>query len=193
MIVQQNMSAASRAQTTQLQRGFTLLEILVVVVIFGILISLSTLSVGSFAEDDAAEHGRRFTALIELALEEAGMQNRELGLHFYQHGYEFSMRVTELDEDGLPIWVWVPVDTDPIFRTRDLGENFALDVEIDSKEVTLKYERDEEETYTPQIYILSSGDIQPEFTLRIRPAYATEGIMLAVNEFGEVEESPDEF
>jgi general secretion pathway protein H len=193
MIVQQNMSAAPPAQATQLQRGFTLLEILVVVVIFGILISLSTLSIGSFDEDDAAEHARRFTALIELALEEAGMQNRELGLHFYQHGYEFSMRVTELDEDGLPIWLWVPVDTDPIFKSRDLGENFALDVEIDSKEVTLKYERDEEETYTPQIYILSSGDIQPEFILRIRPAYATEGITLAVNEFGEVEESNDEF
>jgi general secretion pathway protein H len=191
MIVQQNMSAA--AQATHVQRGFTLLEILVVVVIFGILISLSTLSIGSFDEDDAAEHARRFTALIELALEEAGMQNRELGLHFYQHGYEFSMRVTELDEDGLPIWLWVPVDTDPIFKSRDLGENFALDVEIDSKEVTLKYERDEEETYTPQIYILSSGDIQPEFILRIRPAYATEGITLAVNEFGEVEESNDEF
>jgi general secretion pathway protein H len=191
MIVQQNMSAA--AQATHVQRGFTLLEILVVVVIFGILISLSTLSIGSFDEDDAAEHARRFTALIELALEEAGMQNRDLGLHFYQHGYEFSMRVTELDEDGLPIWLWVPVDTDPIFKSRDLGENFALDVEIDSKEVTLKYERDEEETYTPQIYILSSGDIQPEFILRIRPAYATEGITLAVNEFGEVEESNDEF
>jgi hypothetical protein len=103
------------------------------------------------------------------------------------------MRVTELDEDGLPIWVWVPVDTDPIFRSRDLGENFALDVEIDGKEVTLKYERDEDETYTPQIYILSSGDIQPVFKVRIRPAFATEGIMLDVNEFGEVEETRDEF
>jgi general secretion pathway protein H len=193
MLVQQNMTAAAPARANHLQRGFTLLEILVVVVIFGVLISLSTLSVGSFAEDDADEHSRRFTALIELALEEAGIQNRELGLRFYQQGYEFSMRVTELDEDGLPIWVWVPVDTDPIFRSRDLGENFALDVEIDGKEVTLKYERDEEETYTPQIYILSSGDIQPIFKVRIRPAFATEGIMIDVNEFGEVEETRDEF
>ena len=193
MIAHRDMPAPLADAPALRQRGFTLLEVLIVVVIFGILISLATLSIGSFSEEDISEHSRRFKTLIELSLEEAGIQNREIGLRFYQHGYEFSMRVAEVDEDGLPIWVWVPLDRDSIFKPRELAENIALEVEIDGKEVTLEFERDTEETYAPQIYILSSGDIQPEFIVRIRPAFSTAGIMLSVNEFGEVEETTDEF
>ncbi|MGI9289648.1 MAG: type II secretion system minor pseudopilin GspH [Gammaproteobacteria bacterium] len=188
MIACRNKPADSRGE-----RGFTLLEVLVVVVIFGILISLSTLSITSFSDEDLGEHSRRFSTLINLAIEEAGIQNREYGLHFYQHGYEFAVRVAEVDEDGLPVWVWLPVENDNLFKPRDLGEDVALDLEIEGKEITLEYERDTEEEYFPQIFILSSGDIQPVFNVRIRPAFESTGIMLTVNEFGEVEETYDEF
>jgi general secretion pathway protein H len=173
--------------------GFTLLEILVVIVIFGVLISLATLSIGSFSDNDLSEHSRRLETLIGLALEEAEIQNREIGLLFYQHGYEFSARVTEQDEDGNLIWVWLPLDEDRIFKSRDLSEDTAIDLEIEGKEVTLEYERDTEETYAPQIFLLSSGDIQPPFNVRVRPTYKAEGVMLEVNEFGAVERSYEEF
>ena len=98
MIVPRHMPAPLADATAHRQRGFTLLEIMIVVVIFGILISLATLSIGSISEEDISEHSRRFTTLIELSLEEAGIQNREIGLRFYQHGYEFSMRVADVED-----------------------------------------------------------------------------------------------
>jgi general secretion pathway protein H len=169
MTVRRNMPAppATAARHT----GFTMLEILVVIVVIGVLVSLATLSIGSFAEDDLTEHSRRLETLIGLALEEAEMQNREIGLLFYQHGYEFSARVKAENEDGELTWIWRPLDADRIFKSRELGEDIALDLEIEGKEVTLEYERDTEETYTPQIYVLSSGDIQPVFNVRVRPTY----------------------
>ena len=81
--------------------GFSLLEIMIVVVIMGILVSIFTLSMGSFSDDATSEHARRLEALINLATEEASMQGREVGLRFYEHGYEFSARVSGEDKDGL--------------------------------------------------------------------------------------------
>ncbi len=42
-------------------------------------------------------------------------------------------------------------------------------------------------------FVLSSGDIQPQFNVRIRPTYKAGGFMLEVNEFGEIESSYEEF
>jgi general secretion pathway protein H len=175
------------------QQGFSLLEIMIVVVIVGIMISLATLSIGSVSDDGIDEHSRRFQILLELVTEEAGIRGRELGLRFYQHGYEFSAQVLEVDEEGVSSWIWVPLGQDRLLKPRNFGEDITLDLEIEGEEVTLEYERDTEQTYVPQVFILSSGDIAPAFMVRIRPTFASDGITLAVNELGTVEMSRDEF
>jgi general secretion pathway protein H len=175
------------------QSGFSLLEIMVVIVIIGIMVSLATLSIGSATDDGVDEHSRRFEALLELAIEEASIEGREIGLRFYQHGYEFSARVPAVDKDGLPIWIWEPLERDRLLKPRDLGEDIALDLELEDKEIVLEYERNTEETYVPQIFVFSSGDISPPFMVRIRTSFNSAGIKLAVNELGEVETSRDEF
>ncbi|MCP4000357.1 MAG: type II secretion system minor pseudopilin GspH [Gammaproteobacteria bacterium] len=175
------------------QAGFSLLEIMVVVVIIGIILSLATLSIGTATDDGVDEHSRRFEGLLELALEEASIQGRELGLRFYQHNYEFSARVAAVDKDNLPIWIWEPLDSDQLLKPRNLGEDITLGLELDGNQVVLEYERDTKEPYTPQIFIFSSGDIFPAFMLRVRPSFNSNGITLTVNEMGEVETSRDEF
>ena len=175
------------------QSGFSLLEIMVVIVIMGIMISLATLSIGTATNNDVDEHSRRFETLLGLALEEASIQGRELGLNFYQHGYEFSIRIAAVDDKGLPVWIWEPLDGDQLLKPRDLEEDITLDLELDDKQVTLEYERDTEEAYKPQIFIFSSGDISPPFMLRIRNSFDSNGIKLDVNEAGGVEISRDEF
>jgi general secretion pathway protein H len=175
------------------QSGFSLLEIMVVIVIIGIMVSLATLSIGSATDDGVDEHSRRFEALLELAIEEASIEGREIGLRFYQHSYEFSARVPAVDKDGLPIWIWEPLERDRLLKPRDLGEDIALDLELEDKEIVLEYERNTEETYVPQIFVFSSGDISPPFMVRIRTSFNSAGIKLAVNELGEVETSRDEF
>jgi general secretion pathway protein H len=166
---------------------------MIVVVIVGILISLATLSVGSIADDGLDEHLRRFETLFGLALEDAGMQGRELGLHFYQHGYEFSARTREVDEEGNSRWIWVPINKDMLLRPRKLDGDITFDVSLEGKEIVLDFERDTEAEYMPQIFVLSSGDVMPPFSLRIRNVFANEGLTLTINEFGETEADTDDF
>lgn len=175
------------------QQGFSLLEIMVVVVIVGIMISLATISIGPAIDDNLDEHGRRLEALIDLALEDAGIQGREYGLTFYQHGYEFAARVREVTENGQQVWAWTPLTADQQLRPRDLTEDISLLLELDGEETGLLFERNSEATYEPQIYILSSGDIEPPFKLNIRPTFGDNSLTLDVSETGSVEMSYDEF
>ena len=165
-------------------RGFTIIEILVVVVVIGVLVSIFTLSVGNFAEDQGVEDMRRLEALVELASEEAAMQGREIGLTFYQHGYEFSVREFLRDADGVPYNRWMVLDEDRIFRPRDLGETISVDLNLDEEEIVLRYERDSREEYEPQIYILSSGEIEPAFVARFRPVFENAGLTLTAESNG---------
>jgi general secretion pathway protein H len=173
--------------------GFSLLEIMIVVVIIGILVSIFTLSMGSFSDDATSEHARRLEALINLATEEASMQGREIGLRFYQHGYEFSARVPDLDEDGLLKWRWIPLEDDKLLKARDLGEDFTVDLLIEGKEVDLDYDPKEDEEYEPQIYLFSSGDLAPPFSARIRPSFSNHAVLLSAEIDGKTEVKPDDF
>jgi general secretion pathway protein H len=178
------------------QTGFSLLEVMIVVIIIGVLVSIFTLSVGSFSDDQTGEQVRRLEALIDLAAEEAIMQGRELGMRFYQHGYEFSARVPDVDEDGLSIWTWTAIEEDRLLKPRKFEDEITIELLIEGKEVDLDYDQDdaeEEDVYAPQIFILSSGDLAPEFSLRIRTDFSDQDILITVDAEGNTEISNDEF
>jgi len=158
-----------------------------VIVVIGVLVSIFTLSIGGFMEDDGEEDARRLETLIQLASEEASMQGREIGLTFYQHGYEFSVLGTAEDKDGKTVQQWAPLQDDRLLKPRDLGSALAVDLELEGRDTTLLYERDTEATYEPQIYLLSSGDIEPPFSARIRPQFANQGFLLQADVDGAVE------
>jgi len=173
-------------------RGFTLIEIMVVLVVVGILVSLFTLSMGSLTEDEDREHMRRLEALLGLALEEASIQGREIGLRFYQHGYEFSAREWRENKDGSLEVYWAPLQDD-LLRPRFTGDELSFDIELDGNQITLLFEADSEKAYRPHVEINSDGFVEPPFVALLRPAFSNRGVALSVTEDGTVEWVEDDF
>lgn len=113
-------------------RGFTLIEVLVVVVIVGIISAVVILSFGIIGDDRSLQqHARRLSSLIELASDEALIQGRDFGLEFTLSGYRF------LELDPLTNR-WFEVVGDDLLRPRELEEQLELALVLEEREVTLE-------------------------------------------------------
>jgi general secretion pathway protein H len=130
-------------------RGFTLIEILVVMVLIGIIISFAVLSIGSAGEREAEQEARRFAALVDLASEEAVLKSTEMGILFQPDGYRF----LAMGADD----AWQPLEDD-VFRLRRLPPGMALTLAVEGLPVTLEKPS---EKPLPQVFLLSSGERTP--------------------------------
>ena len=71
-------------------KGFTLVEILVVLVIMAIVISLAVLSIGVTGRDSQLdEESRRIEGLVDILHERALLEGRDFGLRIEPTAYEF--------------------------------------------------------------------------------------------------------
>ena len=96
-------------------RGFTLIEILVVVVIVGLLAVGAVLAIGTSQRDDALEtEAQRLDALITYVREHAELTTHEFGLRCEGDRYAF------LAFD-LRRGLWRAAEEDPILRARAAG------------------------------------------------------------------------
>jgi general secretion pathway protein H len=139
-------------------RGFTLLEVLVVMLIIGIVLSVAVLSLNG-DKHELEDEARRLQALITLTGQEAVLQSKELALQFSDDGYEFQAY------DGEK---WQPLENDETLRARTLPDDLVLEYRADGDKMTLGI-GDDDEKAPPRIYFLSSGEVSPfELTLRRR-------------------------
>jgi len=148
--------------------GFTLLEMLVVVVIIGIVLSFSVLSLGGDRRGEELDReARQFTELLRLAAEQTVLSGEEWGVQISPDSYRFLVYT----DKG-----WVVQEEDPLFRERTLTEGTELDVELEGREVVLganldtdtddTADKDEADKLKPTLFILSSGEISP-FVMRL--------------------------
>lgn len=106
--------------------GFTLLELLVVVVIVGILVTFATLSITNRAVSDKLEvEAARLQQLFEIAGEDAELQGVELGFVKTESGYVFLVA-----NEGR----WMPIPEGPL-RARPLPPPVTLWMQVDGREV----------------------------------------------------------
>jgi general secretion pathway protein H len=85
------------------ERGFTLLEMLVVLVIAGLLVSLASLSLTRNPRTDLNEEAQRLALLFESAGDEAQVRARPIAWMPLENGFRFDIRT----EDG-----WRPLRDD---------------------------------------------------------------------------------
>jgi len=175
--------------------GFTLIEILVVMVIMAIVMAVALLSFGIL--DDDREIGRdatRLSSLIELARDEATIQGRDLGLEFLRAGYRF------VEHDPLTNQ-WFEILGDDILRPRELSADLELELYLEDQRIVLEdevqeTERDEDDNeglddYLPHVLILSSGDVTP-FELRFQRQTDRRELQLTMSPAGVLEVIDDE-
>lgn len=140
--------------------GFTLIEILVVVLIISIVTVGAILSLSALGHDDQLDTERdRLVDLLNYARDQASLQTRELGLYCTLDGYRF------LEFNPLTN-LWEDVTEDDALRPRQLPDGLQMSLSIESHEVVLKTSADAQEArktdaldYKPHVMIFSNGDL----------------------------------
>jgi general secretion pathway protein H len=133
--------------------GFTLLELMVVLVLVGIIFTFAMLSFGG---DDIAEmmekEAHRLETLVRLAADESVIRGQELAIRFTDEGYEFMV----LQTSG-----WEIPQDDRLLRARTLPPEILLRLQLDDDAPMFPDQQTDANAVTPQVFILSSGEVTP--------------------------------
>ena len=144
--------------------GFTLLELMVVLVLIGIIFSFAVLSLGGDSIADLMEQeSRRLATLLELAGDEAVLRGEELAVNFTEDGYEFLVLLNNN---------WQAPDDDPLLKAYKMPAEIELRLEVEGEPPELNNlagasdddkdaGEDDSESLIPQVFILSSGEMTP--------------------------------
>ncbi|MEY4377468.1 MAG: hypothetical protein RJB26_2018 [Pseudomonadota bacterium] len=148
-------------------RGFTLIEILVVVVIIAVMVSAVVLSIG-VAGDDRELDGEteQFTRAAEVALEQAQLEGRDYGFRFAQEGWEVRKY------DGRT-GVWRAVDNDRLLENHPLPEGLEQRLEVEGRVLVLKPRAKIVDADPPQVMAFGGGEWQPFRWVLQRPKAET--------------------
>jgi general secretion pathway protein H len=172
------------------QRGFTLIELMVVVLIVGLLAAVMVVSVGITGRDSELEQeGQRAFSLMKYVREKAELQTREFGLYCGDGQYEF------LTYDPRKL-IWRSVDEDESLRLRELPEGLKLRLIVEGREIVLKGPDTEQKTEeqlkkaeaerVPHVILYSNGDLTP-FKLIVVRDQPVRSVSIASNDEGVLE------
>lgn len=164
-------------------RGFTLLELILVIAVIGLIVSVVSYNViGRDPADDVEEETRKLQVLFDMASDYAVLNQKQLGLRIDDEKmtYEF----VALDDKQK----WRPIGSQAIFSLRELPEFVSIelilddlpwqsqdslfDTEVFDESLSVSDEgveignEEDIEPPPPQILLLSSGEITP-FELRL--------------------------
>ncbi len=147
-------------------RGFTLIEVMVVMVIIAILITAASLSLkGDRAGDALHDEARRLAALLNLARDEAVMRDVDLGLVFTPQGYAFVQRNEGDDADTKS---FVPLLDDSLFVPRSLPEGTELSFEAAAQRDPRPLSKAGNTALTPQLLARANDMLWPAGILILR-------------------------
>jgi general secretion pathway protein H len=126
-------------------RGFTLLEVMVVMLLIGIMTGFALLSVGGGPKERLTEEGQRLAALVELHQQEVILRGEVRGIRFTRTGYA----ILSLNEQG----EWQPPAAATTLVQRELPKDIVLGLWVDDRPAALAAT-----DRLPQVLLLASGE-----------------------------------
>jgi general secretion pathway protein H len=139
-------------------KGFTLVEILVVLVIMTVVISLAVLSVNATGRDSQLdEESRRIEGLVGLLHDRALLEGRDFGLRIEPTAYEFVVYDPRRDR-------WMMLNQEQEYRHRELPKGISFQLQLDSQTVIIKpidRSLSNDAPPPPQVAIAASGEGTP--------------------------------
>jgi len=141
-------------------KGFTLIELMVVIVIIAVIASFTTLSLGKNEHRLVEDEAKKLAALLALNVEEAILYGEERGISFHNNQYYFyTWRET-----------WIKITQDDVFYPRTVPENIQLQIDVEKMPLEIVTDNT-----LPQIWIASSGELVPftiTLTLLTQPTFS---------------------
>ncbi len=128
--------------------GFTLLEMMIVLVVMGTMLAIVSLSFGSIESDPVEKDLKRLRFDVEVIANEAIIRAEPLGMGFTEQGYAFFKQ----DEAGS----WEIIKDDRLLEPRKLGEQVHSGLFIEQVQVNLTGSLDLAE---PQVFIYPTGEM----------------------------------
>ena len=161
--------------------GFTLIEVMVVMVIIAILVTTVSLSLkGDRVAEALGEEAKRLTALLNLAREEAVMRDRDLGLVLASDGYFFVQQANEGEdvsgseaegegEAANNAAEFMPLADDTLFRARTLPAGTVLRFEsrVNAQNTETQTAGLSDGQFSPSVLALANDMFLPQGTLEL--------------------------
>lgn len=139
------MSAAAGS----VQRGFTLMELMLVILIIGLMLSSVSLSLPDSANKQLQQQAARLQAQIHLASQQSVFQNRDIGLLISADSYHFYSFEGER---------WVLLEPQSRFAPRRLPAESQFELQLAGQPINLP-EAKPINPQEPQILFLSDGQM----------------------------------
>jgi len=175
-------------------QGFTLIELLVVIVIISLSIAVVVVNISTGGEEELAEEEIiRLQQILRFAHEQSVIRSEEYGVRFYETGYRFMRYDEETDSwidlskdkllrsrnlpqpleldlyiEQVPVEILESREDEPKPKT-EAEENklasAASDLDLTDQNAA---QLNDTEIIKPQIFLLSSSELTPQFEVRLR-------------------------
>lgn len=150
------------------QRGFSLIELLVVLVVVVLMIGFATVQLGDGGRSNQIRWNVRHLAdTLSLASDEAQVSGRNRAVALWREDIEAAWQVNWYEQQADGNWEDAQGEVDDAFAPMVLSQGFNADLIIEDEGYLLPEDIDTSETLVePQLFFFSGGQVTPfELTL----------------------------
>jgi general secretion pathway protein H len=153
--------------------GFTLIEILVVLVIIAVLVSMATINTSHDGRyDDLKNESERLKFILTAAADEALFQNKNLGIVlsktqlnplFWEEDFDAATNNPQNSQTPLlpKKKIWKPYVGRHV-KAYDLPENYFFELTIEGQSISLPYAlKEDDKQIEPNVFLFASGEQTP--------------------------------